>query len=139
MDFQGNTADTAIKKLLGVARGVTESLERDLADIERARIAGAASLDAIERSIEAEAVAPQRGDEFPRFMDGARERRRSIVANLMSLEDAKEAVRERLEAALIEQKKLEQLVSGQDDADRLARRRRDDRDADDIAAAMARG
>ena len=132
-----NAGGANLEKLLRIARAEADALRADLADIERARVAAEAGLEALEKDIREESVRAD-GADFARFIDGARERRRNLTATVFSLRDAEAAARANLEAAFVELKKLDHLLESERTVAARGKRRADARKMDDIAAAMGR-
>ncbi len=132
-------ARRSLEKLLRLARADTDALRVDLADVERARDATQASLsDLEEKALREEAAGGHGVAEVAAFREGVRARRHNLTTTLMTLEDAELSVRDRLETAFIEVKKLEHLIEINDRADKKAGRRGDLSDMDEMAGLRVR-
>lgn len=126
---------TSLEKLLKLARNDADSLRQDLSDIERARDSAESSLAKIDRQIREEET---RRDADPialaAFIDGARGRRHNLRVTLMTLERTELDLRERIEGAYIELKKLEHLLKMHDREDRRRAAKADLNEMNEIAA-----
>ena len=87
----------ALTRLLNLARADAQSLRTDLQDLERVRHAAQNSLDDLNRST---AVGNHEG-----------ERRFNLQKTLLTLSDAEDSIRGRLEASETEIDKLQQLIA----------------------------
>lgn len=100
-----------LEKLLKLARNDADALRQDLADIERARDAAENSLSRIEFQTRMEET--KEGADpvaLAAFVEASRARRYNLRVTLMTLERSEVELRDRLEAAFAEVKKLEHLL-----------------------------
>ncbi len=129
---------TGVHKLLRLARAEADALREDLADIERAQVSAAASLQALDENIRAEEEKAGAGPDLARYIDAARQRRRNLTAARATLSSAEEKARANLQAAFIEMKKLEHLLDVHQASARRQARKADAAMMEEAAAAMPR-
>lgn len=129
-------APKGLKQLLKLARGDADALRIDLVDIEQARDAAETSLTGLADAVRREeaAITEHSGADLAPYIEGVRARRLNLQTTLMTLTEAEESARDRLEAALIEIKKLEHLIDLSGEAAKKAARRDHRRQIDEIAA-----
>lgn len=115
-------ARESLEKLLKLARADADALRVDLIDIERARVSAELSMTRLKETAQREEalIKGQAGADFAAYLEGVRERRRNLQTTLMTLAEAEEGARGRLEAAHIEIKKFEHLIAMSDEAARKA-------------------
>lgn len=132
-------ARRSLDKLVKIARADCDALRIDLADVERARRAAEESLNDLEKKASAEeAKGADAIADMAAYREGVRARRHNLKTTLMSLEDAEQNARSRLETAFLEVKKLEHLIEISDRADRKSGKVSDLKEMDEFASARAR-
>ena len=129
-----------LEKLLRLANADADALRIDLADVERARRSTEASLQGMEDTVrrEQEMMKDAGVVDLAAYLEGMRERRLNLQTTLMTLSEAEEATRDRLEAAFVEIKKLEHVIDLNKLAAKKARGRQEVRAADDLGASRLR-
>ncbi len=105
-------AQESLEKLLKVALADVEALRIDLADMARAKSAAAASLDGLDETVRREEAMMKEDDAaaFEAYIEGVRARRHNLQTTLLTLGEAEDSARGKLEAAFLEIKKLEHLI-----------------------------
>lgn len=129
-----------LEKLLKIARGDTDALRSDLADIEKARQNTEISLANLEQAAKAEeaSVAQSPAADLAAYLEGVRARRHNLRTTLLTLREAEEKARDRLKVSFVEIKKLEHLIEMQKREISKAERRRETLEIDDIAGLRSR-
>lgn len=130
----------SLGKLLKLARADVDALRVDLVDIESARVAATDSLDGLDRDLarEEEAMKDAHASDVAAYLEGVRERRRNLYVTLATLTQAEDDVRDKLNNAFIEIKKLEHLIDVNVAAEKKAHGRKTQLAADDVIAARGR-
>ena len=130
----------SLDKLLKLAHADADALRVDLSDIERARSAAEDSLEGLDRDVarEEEAMQGAHAGDLAAYLEGVRERKRNLQVTLMTLSEAEEAAREKLETAFIEIKKLEHLIDVNVAAEKKSGARKSQLATDDAFAARVR-
>lgn len=133
-------ARASLEKLLRLARADADALRIDLVDIERARASAERSMSRLEETArrEEELVKDQAGSDFAAYLEGVRERRRNLQTTMITLAEAEDTARGRLQSAHVELKKLEHLLAMSDETARKADLRDQRRASDEAAAARRR-
>lgn len=102
----------SLKKLLKIARGDLRALRADLADIVGARASAQNALEALdEQACAEEALIQTSGDaNITCYLNDVRERKCNLNAALMALNNVETDARSRLESAMDQVCKFEQLI-----------------------------
>ncbi len=127
----------SLNKLLKIARADAEALRTDLADVERAKASAEASRQALDETMREEEVSARAGDTaaFAAYVEGVRARRHNLQTTLMTLQNAEEGARDKLETSFIEIQKLEHLIGVNERAEKKSAGRREIAAADESFAA----
>jgi len=133
-------AQESLEKLLKVARADVEALRIDLADVARAKSSAEGSLDGLDETVRREEAMMKEGDAaaFAAYMEGVRARRHNLQTTLLTLGEAEDSARDKLEAAFLEIKKLEHLIGVSERSAKKNIIRDDIRTADENFAARIR-
>lgn len=135
--MNSDRVDRSLSQLMRIARQRAEGLQARLSDVEAAQESAAASLAWLERAVRTEELSAQSSDhgvvEFARFLEGAQDKRSALKATCEMLESEAAAARRDLEAAFIELKKLDHLLSVQSRAQASGSRKREVRASDEGA------
>ena len=131
-----NRDDEKLRKLIRIARADVEAGQADLADVADARSRAERALTAMDEEALREGGAPMA--EFSgAYFEGVAERRRNIRSTLAALSISESETRERLNAAVIEMKKLETLLERRSRKAKQHDARREQAASDDIATMRA--
>ena len=107
--------EKALSQLVKVANAKIDELRARLSDLEAAKASAATSLDWLDQAVRAEETAARKSPaaplDFMRYLAGAEEKRKALKSTLDTLAAEVAAVRDVLNEAFAEAKKLEHLIA----------------------------
>lgn len=135
--------ELAIARLLKAAHARAGELNARVADAEAARASAQSSIDWLLQAVRAEEIhcgsSPQALADFARYLEGAEEKRRTLLSTRDRLSDEIRAIQETLSEAAIEVRKLEHLAGLKSEEIAAADRQREAKRLDEAAAQRRRG